>query len=60
MIEQTNIIISLRSDLSNRPIRRAVLYTPDKKPQELAVNSIKKRIEVTLPKLILWGILSLE
>jgi hypothetical protein len=60
MIEQTNIVISLRSDLTKRRVRKAVLYTPYEEPREFPVRSVKGRIEVTLPKLTLWGILSLK
>ncbi len=58
MIEQTNVVISLRSDLSNRRVRKAVFSTPYEEPQELPVDSAGGRIQVTIPKLILWGILS--
>jgi len=60
MIEQTDIVISLRSDLSNRRVRKAVLRTPCEEPYDLPVSSVRGRIEVTLPKLTLWGILSLK
>lgn len=60
MIEQTGIVLSLRSDLSSRRVRKAVLCTPYEEPRELSVGSAGGRIEVTLPKLTLWGILSLR
>ena len=60
MIEQTNVVISLRSDFSNRRVRKVVYSTPYEEPQELPVSSAEGRIQVTIPKLILWGILSLE
>ena len=60
MIEQTNIVISLRSDLMNRRIKKVVLFTPYEESQELSVRSVEGRIEVTLPKLTLWGILRLK
>ena len=60
MIEQTDIVISLRSDLANRRIRKAIFSTPYEEPRELPVRSVRGRIEVTLSKLTLWGILSLK
>jgi len=60
MIEQTDIVISLRSDLANRRVRKAIFSTPNEEPRELPVRSARGRIEVTLPKLTLWGILSLK
>jgi hypothetical protein len=60
MIEQTHIVVSLRSDLTNRRVRNVVLYTPYEEPLELPVRWVRGRIEVTLPKLSLWGILSLK
>ena len=60
MIEQTNIVISLRSDLANHHVRKVIFYTPYEEPRELPVRSVQGRIEVTLPELTLWGILSLK
>ena len=60
MIEQTDFVLSLRSDLPNHRVRRAVLYTPDDEPREVPVGAAGGRIEITIPKLTIWGILSLE
>jgi hypothetical protein len=60
MIEQTDVVISLRSDLPNRRVKKAVFYTPSEGPRESKVRYVGSRIEATIPKLALWGILSLE
>jgi hypothetical protein len=60
MIEQTDIVISIRSDLLNRPLRKAILHTPGKHPQGVSVRQTGERAEITVPKLTLWAILSLE
>ena len=60
MVEQTNVVMSLRPDLLNRRVRKAVLRTPYEEPQELRVRSAGERIKVTIPRLSLWGIVSLE
>ena len=60
MIEQAKIVISLRSDPANGHIGEVVLVTPNEEPRELSIRSGKGRIEVTLPRLTLWGIMSLQ
>lgn len=60
MIGQSNIVLNIRTDLLSHPLQKAVLYTPDEEPQELPVRSVGGRIELKVPKLTLWGILSLE
>jgi hypothetical protein len=60
MIGQTNIVLNIRTDLMSHPLRKPVLYTPYEEPQELPARSVGGRIEVKVPKLTLWGILSHE
>ena len=60
MIEQSNTVLSIRSDLLTHSLRKVVLYTPCEEPKELPARSVRGRIQVTVPKLMLWEILSLE
>ena len=49
-----------RADLLKREVSKAVLLTPGEVPQELPMEVDQGRIRVEIPKLTLWGILSLE
>ena len=60
MIEQTDIVIDIRSDLAGRSPRKALLYTPYEPPREVPMRPAGDRFEIKIPKLTLWGILSLE
>jgi hypothetical protein len=60
MIEQTNVVINIRTDLLSHSLQKAVLYTPYEEQQTLPVRSTGGSIEICVPKLALWGILTLE
>ena len=60
MIEQTDIVIDIRSDLASPSPQRALVYTPSEEPQEVPTRLAGDRWEIKMPKLTLWGILSLE
>lgn len=60
MIGQTDITVSLRSEFIGRKVHQAILYTPEEDSQMLPVNTADGRVQVAIPKLTFWGILSLK
>ena len=61
LIPQENVPIRLREALwGGKPVRKVTYYTIAAEPRELRFDAIDGGIRVSVPKLVLWGILRIE
>ncbi len=60
LLTQTNVVVRVQTRLLNGRLQRATWLAPGEQPQLVSFRVSDNAVELTVPQVTLWGILSLE